>query len=88
MLPPIHDFLWDNIKHFQKDLKSTLVKLINDEDVTKIKIENETVPFDYFDSLEDEIQYKEYLRLKEGIISHDELLIVCQQYVSTVSKTM
>lgn len=72
----IHDFLWDNIKHFQKELKSTLVKLINDEDVTKIKIENGTVPFDYFDSLEGEIQYKEYLRLKEGIISHDELLIV------------
>jgi len=34
----IHDFLWDNIKHFQKELKSTLVKLINDEDVTKVKI--------------------------------------------------
>lgn len=72
----IHDFLWDNIKHFQKELKSTLVKLINDESETKIKIDNETVSPDYFDSLEKTIQYKEYLRLKEGIISHDELLIV------------
>jgi len=72
----IHDFLWDNIKHFQKELKSTLVKLINDESETKIKIDNETVSPDYFDSLEETIQYKEYLRLKEGIISHDELLVV------------
>lgn len=72
----IHDFLWDNIKHFQKELKSTLVKLINDESETKIKIDNETVSPDYFDSLEETIEYKEYLRLKEGIISHDELLVV------------
>jgi DNA helicase-2/ATP-dependent DNA helicase PcrA len=72
----IHDFLWDNIKHFQKELKSTLVKLINDESETKIKIDNETVSPDYFDSLEETIQYKEYLHLKEGIISHDELLVV------------
>lgn len=72
----IHDFLWDNIKHFQKELKDTLVQLINDESETKIKIDNETVPPEYFDSLEGTIQYKEYLRLKEGIISHDELLVV------------
>ena len=26
----IHDFLWDNIKHFQKELKSSLIILIND----------------------------------------------------------
>ncbi|MEZ7514092.1 UvrD-helicase domain-containing protein [Flavobacterium frigidarium] len=80
----IHDFLWDNIKHFQKELKSTLVKLINDADVTKIK--NETVPFDYFNSLEENIQYKEYLRLKEGIISHDELLIVANNMFQSFPK--
>src|SRR5690606_28984798 len=31
---------------------------------------------DYFDSLEKGIQYKEFLRIREGIISHDEILIV------------
>jgi len=75
----IHDFLWDNIKHFQKQLKSAIIALANDENVAKIKIDDfDSVPSDYFDSREEsvKIQYKEYLRLKEGIISHDELLVI------------
>ena len=72
----IHDFLWDNIKHFQKELKSAIIALANDEEA-KISIDEDTlIPADYFDNLEKGIQYKEYLKLKEGIISHDELLIV------------
>ncbi len=72
----IHDFLWDNIKHFQKDLKSAIVTLANDDDA-KISIDKENlIPSNYFDDLEKGIQYKEYLKLKEGIISHDELLII------------
>lgn len=73
----IHDFLWDNIKHFQKELKSALIVLANDEEVSNISIdETNPIPGNYFDRLEDGIQYKEYLKLREGIISHDELLIV------------
>lgn len=73
----IHDFLWDNIKHFQKELKAALVALLNDEEVTAISIdEPNPVPANFFDSCEEGIQYKEFLKLKEGIISHDELLIV------------
>ncbi len=72
----IHDFLWGNIKHFQKELKSSIIALSNDEG-SKISIdEDNVIPADYFDDLEKGIQYKEHLRLKEGIISHDELLIV------------
>lgn len=72
----IHDFLWDNCKHFQKELKSTIIALTNDEEA-KISIdEGSPIPANYFDDLEKGIQYKEYLKLKEGIISHDELLIV------------
>lgn len=79
----IHDFLWDNIKHFQIELKKTLVALANDADVSKISIEGfSPVPDNYFDSYEDGIQYKEYLRLREGIISHDELLIVAHYMFS------
>lgn len=75
----IHDFLWDNIKHFQKELREALVNLVNDESVSKISIEGiSPVPNDYFDGLEKGIQYKEYLRIREGIISHDELLIVAE----------
>lgn len=75
----IHDFLWDNIKNFQKELKDAIIALVNDEDVTKIKIENSTaLPDNFFDNRDEpiKIRYREYLRLKEGIISHDELLII------------
>ncbi|WP_128331123.1 UvrD-helicase domain-containing protein [Apibacter sp. HY039] len=73
----IHDFLWDNIKHFQKELKEAVISLANDENVTKISIDGiNPVPDDFYNNLEDGIQYKEYLKLREGIISHDELLII------------
>lgn len=72
----IHDFLWDNIKHFQEELKSAIVTLANDDEA-KISIDEENhIPPNYFDDLKKGIQYKEYLKLKEGIISHDELLII------------
>lgn len=73
----IHDFLWDNIKHFQKELKGALISLANNAEVTKISItEVNPVPDNYFADLSDGVQYKEFVRIHEGIISHDELLIV------------
>lgn len=75
----IHDFLWDNIKHFQKELKQTLIALLNDEEVQQIKIDDiVNVPSNYYDNRTEplSIQYKEYLKLKDGIISHDEVLLV------------
>lgn len=72
----IHDFLWDNIKHFQKELKAAIIALANDE-TAKLSIDEDYPLSDnYFDGLKNDIQYKEYLKLKEGIISHDELLLV------------
>lgn len=82
----IHDFLWDNIKHFQKELKSAIITLANDPEVSRISIADTTsVPLDFFDTCE-AIQYKEYLKIKEGIISHDELLIVANYLFSTYPK--
>ncbi|KAF2338039.1 UvrD-helicase domain-containing protein [Flavobacterium ginsenosidimutans] len=73
----IHDFLWDNIKHFQKELKKAIISLANNEDVSKISIDDTNlIPENYYNNLEDGIQYKEYVRLSDGIISHDELLLV------------
>ena len=75
----IHDFLWDNIKHYQKELKSAIIALANNEENRKINIDQpKPIPDNYFDNLEEDIQYKEFLKLKEGIISHDELLVVSQ----------
>ncbi|XPV75090.1 MAG: UvrD-helicase domain-containing protein [Desulfovibrio sp.] len=75
----IHEFLWSNIKHFQKELRATLVSLVNDAECPRIKIPSvETVVDDYYDSGEG-IRYKEYVRIAEGIISHDELLLVAHK---------
>ena len=85
----IHDFLWDNIKHFQKELKIAIITLSNDENVNKIKIDGlNKVSNDYFDNGEEavKIQYKEYLRLKDGIISHDELLVIADYMFAKYSK--
>lgn len=73
----IHDFLWDNIKHFQKELKVAIISLANDEEVSRISIDDANpIPNTYYEGLKDGIQYKEYVKLRDGIISHDELLLV------------
>ena len=82
----IHDFLWDNIKHFQKELKSAIIALSNDKEAKMSIDEDNLMPADYFGDLEKGIQYKEYLKLKEGIISHDELLIVANYLFEKYSK--
>ncbi|MDI3321414.1 UvrD-helicase domain-containing protein [Pinibacter soli] len=73
----IHDFLWDNIKHFQKELKEALIALVNDDTITQISIDDiNPVSAGFYDHLPEGIQYKEFVRLRDGIISHDELIIV------------
>jgi DNA helicase-2/ATP-dependent DNA helicase PcrA len=61
--------------------------LANDDLITRINISSlNPVPNDFFDDLEKGIQYKEYLRLQEGIISHDELLILANHLFKTYPK--
>lgn len=72
----IHDFLWSTIKHFQIELRKTLLDLINDENNTKIKVLKANGEQDKLQSIESRIEYKDFTRLREGIISHDELLIL------------
>ena len=67
----IHDFLWENIKNFQKELRKCIVELINEE---QIKFNDENLQENYFDGMD--IQYKEYLDIKNGIISHDEVILI------------
>ncbi|MBU3217527.1 AAA family ATPase [Clostridium estertheticum] len=71
----IHDFLWDNIKMFQKQLKKSLLVIINDDEY-KIKKPNEDCEEIYINEFENGITYKEHLNIKNGEISHDEVLIV------------
>ncbi|MDX8567362.1 UvrD-helicase domain-containing protein [Elizabethkingia sp. HX XZB] len=70
----IHDFLWDCIKNFQKELKEALISLATDPEIKDIKISPITEDL-FWDKT---IQYKENLNLRNGIISHDELIIVAE----------
>lgn len=75
----IHDFLWDNIKNYQSELKQAVIALLNDPECKMhLPDSEEFVADDFFDNRENptEIQYKEYLKIREGIISHDEVLMV------------
>ncbi|NHN25733.1 ATP-dependent helicase [Flavobacterium jejuense] len=76
----IHDFLWDNIKNYQNELKKVLIELINEDGVDKIKLINDQkVEPTFFDEIE-EIKYSyQGVQLPQGIISHDELLIVANR---------
>ena len=69
----IHDFLWDNIKTFQKELKNGLINLINDDNSPILGTDNSIDPT-FFNEIENGIQYKEYNKIKDGIISHEEVL--------------
>lgn len=71
----IHDFLWDCICRFQKELRESLPHVINLECYkTKMK-DNAVCPGDYFFGNEiEKIEYKEYLNFSKGVISHDEVL--------------
>ena len=72
----IHDFLWETIVPFQKEMKQTLVELINDPDST---IKNPKADEVFSNEFTDGIQYKEYVRLDRGEISHDEVIILAHK---------
>ena len=67
----IHDFLWSAIAPYQAELKASLIKLLSGED-PEIKAGITPVSTDMFTGKK--ITYKDYLRIDEGIISHDELI--------------
>lgn len=85
----IHDFLWDNIKNYQNELKKAVIHQLNDPG-SKMSIAGMNhVDDNYFDNRVEpvNIQYKEYLLLKEGIISHDEVIEVAN-YMFAHSKKL
>lgn len=84
----IHDFLWDCIGHFQTVLKPALIKLINDGIITRSVNMELPLPDDFYEHVEEfkGIQYKEYCRVSDGIISHDEVLILAEYMFSTYPK--
>lgn len=73
----IHDFLWDTLSAYKKDLKRILIELIEDPEQTRFQINSKnSIPDDYANY---DVNYREFLRLREAIISHDELLILANK---------
>ena len=73
----IHEFLWNTVKQFQKELKESLIELINDDSVDKISSPNgEGVEASYYDELNKDIEYLGFTNIKEGIISHDVVIVL------------
>lgn len=79
----IHDFLWENISIFPNDLRVTLVDLVNMED-RGIKKPNQDGVFLLSNDID--VQYKEYVRLANGEISHDEVLVLANEMYKKYSK--
>lgn len=84
----IHDFLWDCIGHFQTVLIPALIELVNDGAITRGVSMELPMANDYYKTVEDfkGIQYKEYCRIGEGIISHDEVLVLAEYMFRTYPK--
>ncbi|CFX99705.1 P-loop containing nucleoside triphosphate hydrolase [Syntrophomonas zehnderi OL-4] len=79
----IHDFLWDEIKDYQKNLKAAVINLISAEKVSKgsgiaysgeCEINEQTFTY---------VEYQNYRDLEHGIISHDDLLKIANHMFAT-----
>ncbi len=79
----IHEFLWEQIKDFQKNLKITILQLIANEKEAKGSglsySGEEEITEDSFVS----IKYENYRNLSQGIISHDDVLKVANVMFAT-----
>jgi DNA helicase-2/ATP-dependent DNA helicase PcrA len=82
----IHDFLWDSIKHFQNELKTVLLDLINSDDDTHFEVVDENGEAEKLASIDGEIRYKEFVRLREGIVSHDEIIVLANKMYERYTK--
>jgi DNA helicase-2/ATP-dependent DNA helicase PcrA len=76
----IHDFLWDCIGNFQKELQLAVINLINDGVITRGITDSLPLPLDYYSNRDKPatIQYQEHIQLSKGVISHDEVLVVAE----------
>lgn len=78
----IHDFLWDCIKNFQRELKKCIIDLAKNDSITSFQLDNPAISI--FEGKN--IEYKEFVRLSEGIISHDELIILAEAMFANYPK--
>ncbi len=77
----IHDFLWSSIKNYQNDLKKSLVALIKQEKAGIKYFGEEDITLEYFQ--DKEINYKDYRKIDNGILWHDDILKISTYMFNT-----
>ena len=72
----IHNFIWELIKNYKSNLISAIVALVSSEKEAKGTGIRYTGGQDITDENyhPEAVEYKEYLKIEDGIISHDEVL--------------
>lgn len=80
----IHDFLWEMIKPFQKEMKLMIINLINTENKYFKNPNGDHT--EYNNEFENGIQYKEYLSLNNGVICHEQLITLAYFMFEKYSK--
>ncbi|MBE7049533.1 MAG: ATP-dependent helicase [Ruminococcaceae bacterium] len=72
----IHNFVWELIRNYKNNLSSAIVELVSAEKETRgtgIRYSGEQdITYDTYHP--ETIEYKEYLKVEDGVISHDEVL--------------
>ncbi len=70
----IHGFLWDCIRHYQKELKERVLALVNDDEVKLFKKPNKD-DAEYENEFPDGIRYiGNYASIRKGFIEHDQVI--------------
>ncbi len=78
----IHDFFWNLISKFQIELKSIVCGYHNDQD-------NKSIRYTGVDIQPHEIEritYDNFVSIRKGVISHDEVLLVAEKMFATYPK--
>ncbi len=79
----IHDFLWNEIKEYQKNLKKTILELISCEKECK----ESGLTYSGESEIDEQsfscIEYQNYRDLEHGVISHDDLLKIANYMFAT-----
>lgn len=81
----IHDFLWDCISPFQRELAVVLAKAVSDENRKRFKppLDEEGIELKLnFES----VSYKDYVRIADGVVSHDHILELAQMMFNEYEK--
>lgn len=76
----IHDFLWNNIKSFQKNIKESIIVLLNEG---KISLNSSARGTAINWNTIEKIEYREYRKLQDGTISHDDILKISVYMIKT-----